>query len=148
LETPRIMTPSNTACPPTGASRAALSSPSPASAGIWALGTSAEARSREAAGAPPSSADAPDCACGSAAHLAGPAARREDIELLRGARLRRLQAALGDSALEALHASTRVHELLAPGVERVAVRAHLYPQLVLSRARQKLVSARAMHARL
>src|ERR1039458_2673916 len=46
------------------------------------------------------------------------AARREDIGLLRGPRLGRVQAALGHAALEALHASAAVHELLASGVKR------------------------------
>src|SRR5439155_18569832 len=59
-----------------------------------------------------------------------------------------VQPALGDAALEALDASARVHELLAPGVERVAVRAHLDTQLRARRAGDELVAARAMHTRL
>ena len=56
-------------------------------------------------------------------------------------------AALGHAALEALDAPAAVHELLPAGVERVAVRAHLDVQLVLRRAGDELVAARAAHVR-
>jgi hypothetical protein len=58
-----------------------------------------------------------------------------------------VQAALGDPALEALDASTRVYELLPARVERMAVGADLYVQLVSSGAREELVPARATHVR-
>ena len=67
--------------------------------------------------------------------------------LLAGSALRCVQAALGDASLEALDASTGVHELLAPGVEGVAVRAHLDAQLVARGARHEFVPAGAVHAR-
>src|SRR5256885_11140445 len=70
------------------------------------------------------------------------------MPLLGGPSLCGVQPALGDAALEALDASARVHELLAPGVERVAVRAHLDAQLRARRAGDELVAARAVHARL
>ena len=57
------------------------------------------------------------------------AASREDIAYC-GDRSARLQAALGDAALEALDAAAGVHQLLAAGVERVAVRADLDVELV------------------
>src|ERR1700742_3100812 len=56
-----------------------------------------------------------------------------------------MQAALGHAALEALDATAAVDELLAARVERVAVRADLDAQLVLSRAGDELVAARAVH---
>ena len=40
-----------------------------------------------------------------------------------------------EAALEALDAAARVHELLLPGVERVALRAHLDVELRLRRTR-------------
>src|SRR2546426_9084706 len=70
------------------------------------------------------------------------------MPLLGGPSLRGVQPALGDAALEALDASACVHELLAPGIERVAVRAHLDAQLRARRAGDELVAARAVHARL
>src|SRR4029453_7662340 len=52
-------------------------------------------------------------------------------------------AALGGAALEALYATAGVDELLAPGVERMAVRADLDVDLGLGRARRELVATRA-----
>src|SRR5436190_18242688 len=89
VETPRIITPSRTAWPPTGASRCATSSPS----------------------------------------------------LL----MRSAPRCLGGAPLEAIDASTRVDQLLPPGVERVAVRADLDVDLGLRRPRRELVAARAAH---
>ena len=83
-----------------------------------------------------------------------PAPGREDIVLL-GASLRLsaacLRAALtslGDPALEALYASTCVHELLPSGVERVAVGAHLDVDVLLRCARRKFVATHATYVRL
>src|SRR2546428_412069 len=76
-----------------------------------------------------------------------PAAAEEDTALLRRASLCGLQAALGHPTLEPLHAAPRVHELLAPGVEGVAVGAHLHAQLRAGRPREEFVAARAVHAR-
>src|SRR5258708_16304563 len=109
LRTPRIITPSSTACPPTGASRCAVSSPS---------------RSTSTAGA------------------ATPA-----IGLLGGASLRRVQSALGDAALEALHASAGVHQLLPARVEGMAVRADLHVQLLAGGTGDELIAAGAAHVR-
>ena len=138
-ETPRIITPSSTACPPTGASRCAFSSPSASSCGRrdWSrrlaergavAATAATARcSTGVAGEPPAAAaDIGYCADGSA----------------------RVQAALGDAALEALDASTGVDQLLAARVERMAVRADLDVQLVAGGAGDELVAAGAAHVRL
>ena len=60
----------------------------------------------------------------------------------------RRERALGGAALEALHAATRVDQLLLARVERVAVRADLHVDLVLGRARRELVAARAAHVSL
>src|SRR5436190_3126421 len=98
VEMPRIITPSSTACPPTGASRWAISAPSGRRALSSATGV-----------------------------------------------LRLGRRALGGAALEALDAAARVHELLAPRVERVAVRADLDVQLGLGRARGELVATGAAH---
>src|SRR5436190_1677756 len=111
VEMPRIITPSSTAWPPTGASRWAISSPS----GIR-TGSAADRGARGAVA----------CTRGLGRGLGG---------LL----------ALGGAALEALDAAAGVHELLAPRVERVAVRADLDVQLGLGRARGELVAARAAH---
>src|SRR5947209_7935504 len=51
----------------------------------------------------------------------------------------------GRPALEALHASARVDELLAAGVEGVAGRADLDVDLGLGRAGRELIAARAAH---
>ena len=60
--------------------------------------------------------------------------------------LRRLALlATRGAALEALDAPAGVHELLLPGVERVALGADLDVQLGLGRARIELVPARAAH---
>src|SRR5579884_1967838 len=56
----------------------------------------------------------------------------------------RLTGAL-QATLEALDATTRVHELLLAGVERMALRADLDVQLGLRRAGLERVSARARH---
>src|SRR3954452_2644845 len=58
------------------------------------------------------------------------------------------RGALGGAALEALDATARVDQLLAAGVERVAVRADLDVDLRLRRARRELVAARAAHVSL
>src|SRR5204863_3756225 len=55
----------------------------------------------------------------------------------------RLAAALGRSALETLYTATRVDELLAAGVEGMALGTDLDVQLGLRRARCELVAARA-----
>ena len=55
---------------------------------------------------------------------------------------------LGGAALEALHAAARVHELLAAGVEGVALGADLDVQLRLGRARAELIAAGAANVRL
>src|SRR3954447_22947305 len=51
--------------------------------------------------------------------------------------------AAGGAALEALHAATRVDQLLLARVERVAVRADLHVDLGLGRAGRELVAAGA-----
>src|SRR2546421_3639625 len=114
VEMPRIITPSSTAWPPTGASRWAISSPS----GIR-TGSAADCDARGAVACTPP---------GLRSGLGG--------------------LALGGAALEALDATAGVHELLAPRVERVAVRADLDVQLGLGRARGELVAAGAADVRL
>src|SRR3954452_6146071 len=99
VETPRIITPSSTACPPTGASFCAIRAPS------GRRGSS-------------------------------------DMYWLRRLALVAAGAALSGAALEALHAATRVDQLLLARVERVAVGADLHVDLVLGRARRELVAAR------
>ena len=74
-----------------------------------------------------------------------PAGRTVGIGLLGGPGLRRVQAALGHPALEALDAPTGVHQLLPARVERVAVGAHLDVELLVGGARDELVAARAAH---
>src|SRR2546427_144154 len=69
------------------------------------------------------------------------------MNLLRGPSLGSVQAALGHPALEALHTSARVNELLPAGVERMAVGADLHAKLIAGRASQEFVAARAVHAR-
>src|SRR3989442_12256030 len=56
-----------------------------------------------------------------------------------------MQAALGDAALEALHAAAAIHQLLPARVEGVAIRADLDMQLLARRARDELVAACAAH---
>src|SRR5215213_5067863 len=56
-----------------------------------------------------------------------------------------LLRALGSAALEALHAAARVDQLLAAGVEGVAVGADLHADLGRGRARRELVAARTTH---
>src|SRR5207247_486231 len=84
------------------------------------------------------------------ARRAEPSARRRADEWARRPSLprragRALAATLGGAALEALDATARVNQLLAPGVEGVAVGADLDVQLGLGRARMELVAARAAH---
>src|ERR1035437_2222843 len=147
LATPRIITPSSTAWPPTGASRCALRAPPGASSA-----NAPEPLQPEPLRPEPSVPDTPAGASvrtGAAAVIAAsgvvgePAARRPDIALLGGAGLGCVQAALGDAALEALDAAAGVHQLLPARVERVAVRADLDVQRVARRARHELVAARA-----
>src|SRR5215471_4013564 len=57
------------------------------------------------------------------------------------------RAGLLEPALEALHPTARVDELLLPRVERVALRADLHVELRLRRAGPELVAARARHVR-
>src|SRR5205823_8611648 len=95
------------------------------------------------------------------AHRAGPSARRRAVGPARSRRPARAgpwparpplrlggRLALGGAALEALDAAAGVNELLAPGVERMAVRADLDVQLGLGRARGELVAAGAADVRL
>jgi hypothetical protein len=56
-----------------------------------------------------------------------------------------LLAALGGAALEALHATAGIDQLLTPGVEGMAFRADLDVQLGLRRARSELVAAGAAY---
>src|SRR3954470_6086361 len=100
VETPRIITPSSTACPPTGASRCAMGAPS----------------------------------------------GRRVCSVTGGRRV--LPLALGGAALEALHATAGVDQLLLARVERVAVGADLHVDPALGRARRELVAARAAHVSL
>src|SRR3954452_23598713 len=96
-EAPRIITPSSTACPPTGASFCAIRAPS---------------------------------------------GRRVSDMRVGGLSLVAAGAA-GGAALEALHAATRVDQLLLARVERMAVRADLHVDLRLGRAGRELVAAGA-----
>src|SRR5687768_2248326 len=57
------------------------------------------------------------------------------------------RAGLLEPALEALHPTAGVDELLLARVERVALGADLHVELFLRRARPELVSARARHVR-
>src|SRR5947208_4189480 len=63
-------------------------------------------------------------------------------------RLRLLRAAAGLAAAEALYATAGVDQLLAPGVERVAVGADLHVYLRLRRTGYELVPAGTAHVRL
>src|SRR4029453_4530524 len=56
-------------------------------------------------------------------------------------------AGLLEAALEALHPTTRVDELLLPRVERMALGADLDVELLLRRARPELVAARTRDVR-
>ncbi len=142
--TPRIITPSSTACPPSGASRLRCQ----LAVGKLTYGA------RGAAGLAAASRCAVVVACRLLACTLPPATGREDIVLLgtclrlSAACLRAALTSLGDPALEALDASTCVHELLPSGVERVAVGAHLDVDLLLRGARGEFVAARAAHVRL
>src|SRR3954471_6939815 len=129
VETPRIITPSSTAWPPTGASRWAQRRPG-ASPGASLWTTSA------AGGAPDAGGGAGGAPGG---RRARPAPAPPPPSGLRGAR------ALGSAPLEALDAAAGVHELLPARVERVAVRADLDVDLGLGRAGRELVAARAPH---
>src|SRR5215211_1834802 len=97
VETPRIITPSSTACPPTGASFCAIRAPSGRRVSDMASWVASSCRRERGGGA----------------------------------------------ALEALHAATRVDQLLLARVERVAVRADLHVDLRLGRAGRELVAAGA-----
>src|SRR5690349_106725 len=128
-ETPRIITPSSTAWPPTGASRIGISRPS-------------ESRTSEP---------------GSAAGALTTVVWLGSVLMTRVAGTRELsrpcsplpalatRAPLGGAALEALDAATCVYQLLAAGVERVAFRADLDVKLRLRRASRELVAAGAAH---
>src|SRR6476646_10480948 len=119
VETPRIITPSRTAWPPTGASRLATGSPSgircsasfgrPFSSGEPSVGTSRSCTPSPATGVP------------------------------------YLTTAAGGAAIEPLDPAAGVHELLLAGVEGVARRADLHVKLRLRGARIELVAARAAH---
>src|SRR3954471_20280590 len=54
-------------------------------------------------------------------------------------------AGTGQPALEALHATTRVDQLLLAGVERMAVGADLHVHVALGGTRNELVPAGAAH---
>src|SRR5215218_10438559 len=135
VETPRIITPSSTAWPPTGASRLATGRPS----GIGELARFGElscmlTKSGAPSAAPslkgvrpPSASPAPPCEL----TLVG----RSALSAARGA------------ALEALDPAAGVDQLLLAGIERMALRADLDVQLGLGRARVELVPARAAHVR-
>src|SRR4029453_2417043 len=56
-------------------------------------------------------------------------------------------AGLLEAALEALHSTARVYELLLPRVERMALGADLDVELLLRRARPELVAARTRDVR-
>src|SRR3954454_22351975 len=140
VETPRIITPSSTAWPPTGASRWAQRRPG-ASPGesLWttsAAGGAADAVGGAAGGAARRGAPPPPRGVRRGRR---PAAAPPPPSGLRGAR------ALGSAPLEALDAAAGVHELLPARVERVAVRADLDVDLGLGRAGRELVAARAPH---
>src|SRR3954471_1422488 len=121
VETPRIITPSRTAWPPTGASRLATGRPSgmrasascgrPFSSGARSVGTSRSCTPSPATGAP------------------------------------YLTTAAGGAAIEPLDPAAGVHELLLAGVEGVARGADLHVKLRLRGARIELVAARAAHVR-
>src|SRR5262245_31663556 len=55
------------------------------------------------------------------------------------------RAGLLEAALEALHPTARIHELLLARVERMTLGADLHVELLLRRARPELVPARAGH---
>src|SRR5215208_1127674 len=120
VETPRIITPSSTACPPTAASRLATGLPS----GI---------RASASCGRPFSSgAPAVTFGCGA------PSRAMSGVCLL---------TAAGCAALEPLDPAAGVDQLLLAGVERMAGRADLDVELRLRGTRVELVAARASNVR-
>ena len=70
-----------------------------------------------------------------------------DGHAAQASRRRGARAGLLEPALEALHPTAGVDELLLPRVERVALGADLHVELLLRRARPELVAARARHVR-
>src|SRR4051794_21218940 len=121
VETPRIITPSRTACPPTGASRFATGFPS-------GMRASASCGRPFISGAP--SAVTSSCAAPSPA-MDGPS----------------LATAAGCAALEPLDPAPGIDELLLAGVERMAGGADLDVELRLGGARVELVATRATDVR-
>src|SRR4051794_26889174 len=121
VETPRIITPSRTACPPTGASRFATGLPS----GIRAGASCGRPFISGAPSAVTSSCGAPSPA------LDGPG----------------LATAAGCAALEPLDPAPGIDELLLAGVERMAGGADLDVEVRLGRARVELVATRATDVR-
>src|SRR5947208_15551467 len=120
VETPRIITPSSTACPPTGASRFATGRPS----GIRA-----------------------SASCGRPFNSGAPAVRFGCATPSRAMRGVCLLTATGCAALEPLDPAAGVDQLLLAGVERMAGRADLDVELRLGGARIELVAARASDVR-
>src|SRR4051812_37772402 len=120
VETPRIITPSSTACPPTGASRLATGMPSGIRASAsWGRPFSSGAPAARVGCGTPSRAMAAVC----------------------------LAAAAGCAAIEPLDPAAGVDQLLLAGVERMAGRADLNVELRLRGARVELVAARASNVR-
>src|SRR3954451_24498072 len=121
VETPRIITPSRTACPPTGASRLATGLPSGIRAG--------------ASCGPPFSSGAPSPLTSSSGT---PSPAMGGVPLA---------TAAGGAALEPLDPAAGIHQLLLAGVERMAGGADLHVKLGLRGARIELVAARAPNMR-
>src|SRR4051794_2481954 len=119
VDTPRIITPSRTAWPPTGASRSATGSPSGIGS-AWTWGCVSPATAALSAGAV-----------------------AFDATLIRAY----LRSPASGAAPESLDASAGVDELLLAGVERMAGRTDLDVELGLGRARVELVPARAPDVR-
>src|SRR3954451_15847783 len=133
VETPRIITPSSTAWPPTGASRLATGIPS----GIRA---SARCGCPSTAGEP--SASGGLCARSVTADFIGSAKAAPSFPAP-PAPPGALALAPRSATLEALDPAARIDQLLLAGVEGMARRADLHVQLGLRRARIELVPARA-----
>src|SRR5256714_7843487 len=134
VETPRIITPSSTAWPPTGASRLATGIPS-------GIRTSARRRRPSVAGRP--SADGGLCTRSVTVDSIGSAEASPCFPAPRTAPPGALTLAPRRATLEALDPATRVDELLLARVEGMARRTDLNVQLRLRRARVELVPARA-----
>src|SRR4051794_29392073 len=133
VETPRIITPSSTAWPPTGASRLATGIPSGirASARCGCPSTAGEPSASGGLFARSVTADFIGSAKAAPSFPAPPAPP--------GA----LALAPRSATLEALDPAARIDQLLLAGVEGMARRADLHVQLGLRRARIELVPARA-----